>query len=69
MWDSSHNPTFRLSSDVLAEWYRNHSHCRNCRFSFSASKFFISALGRKEQLLVAYPRALLYEVFALISIF
>ncbi|KAL6085978.1 hypothetical protein STEG23_026073 [Scotinomys teguina] len=38
--------------------------------SFSASKIFISALAMDgQQLLVAYPCALLYGVFALISIF
>ncbi|XP_005523768.1 PREDICTED: protein YIPF5 isoform X1 [Pseudopodoces humilis] len=38
--------------------------------SFSASKIFISALAMEgQQLLVAYPCALLYGVFALISIF
>ncbi|KAG8128671.1 putative Protein YIPF protein [Naja naja] len=38
--------------------------------SFSASKLFISALAmEKQQLLVAYPCALLYGVFALISVF
>lgn len=38
--------------------------------SFSASKLFISALAMEgQQLLVAYPCALLYGVFALISVF
>ncbi|KAG7321191.1 hypothetical protein KOW79_015606 [Hemibagrus wyckioides] len=38
--------------------------------SFSASKIFISALAMDgQQLLVAYPCALLYGVFALISVF
>ncbi|XP_069620159.1 protein YIPF5 isoform X1 [Ranitomeya imitator] len=38
--------------------------------SFSASKIFISALAMEgQQLLVAYPCALLYGVFALISVF
>ncbi|XP_076130323.1 protein YIPF5 [Alosa pseudoharengus] len=38
--------------------------------SFSASKIFISALEMEgQQLLVAYPCALLYGVFALISVF
>lgn len=38
--------------------------------SFSASKIFISALVMEgQQLLVAYPCALLYGVFALISVF
>lgn len=38
--------------------------------SFSASKIFISALMMDgQQLLVAYPCALLYGVFALISVF
>lgn len=38
--------------------------------SFSASKIFISALAMDgQQSLVAYPCALLYGVFALISVF
>ncbi|XP_043925081.1 protein YIPF5 [Protopterus annectens] len=38
--------------------------------SFSASKIFMSALAMEgQQLLVAYPCALLYGVFALISVF
>lgn len=38
--------------------------------SFSASKIFISALAMEgQQLLVAYPCALLYGIFALISVF
>ena len=38
--------------------------------SLSASKIFISALAMDgQQLLVAYPCALLYGVFALISVF
>jgi len=38
--------------------------------SFSASKIFISALAMDgQQFLVAYPCALLYGVFALISVF
>lgn len=38
--------------------------------SFSASKIFISALAMEgQQLLIAYPCALLYGVFALISVF
>uniref|UniRef100_A0A8C6DCD2 Protein YIPF n=1 Tax=Moschus moschiferus TaxID=68415 RepID=A0A8C6DCD2_MOSMO len=38
--------------------------------SFSASKIFISALAMEgQQLLVSYPCALLYGVFALISVF
>lgn len=38
--------------------------------SLSASKIFMSALALEgQQLLVAYPCALLYGVFALISVF
>ena len=39
-------------------------------YSFSASKILISARAEEgQQLLVAYPYALLYGVFALISVF
>ncbi|XP_029900723.1 protein YIPF5-like isoform X2 [Myripristis murdjan] len=41
-----------------------------CWCSFSASKIFISTLAMQgQQLLVAYPCALLYGVFALITVF
>ncbi|KAM3871418.1 protein YIPF7-like [Diretmus argenteus] len=41
-----------------------------CWCSLSASKFFISTLAMEgQQLLVAYPCALLYGVFALITVF
>ena len=39
--------------------------CASC-----ASKFFVSALGMdSQQLLVAYPCALVYGVFALLTVF
>lgn len=41
-----------------------------CWCSFSASKIFISTLAMEgQQLLVAYPCALLYGLFALLTVF